>query len=206
MPSCTHKSTKVLFFDINTVSYRFSCCQATSSAASCILARVSELYPSAASAPVIIDIALNTTTNVLPRTILCIESPCPSAPSRQPGRLIGREHREPRPAYSPKVLYSAGRPTLGPSACVHRTMRVTPHDQDRSDEETHKSADQKCHQRNDRTHVVHSNSISTATFPCHVGFNSKSKNWLISTSFHSWSGREDSNLRPLPPEDSALPG
>ena len=22
----------------------------------------------------------------------------------------------------------------------------------------------------------------------------------------SWSGREDSNLRPLPPEDSALPG
>ena len=50
-----------------------------------------------------------------------------------PGRLIAREHREPRPAYSPKVLYSAGRPTLRPSACVHRTMRIIPHDQDRDD-------------------------------------------------------------------------
>jgi len=39
--------------------------------------------------------------------------------ARQAGRLIAREHREPRPACSPKVLYSAGHPTEA-GACVHR--------------------------------------------------------------------------------------
>ena len=39
--------------------------------------------------------------------------------ARQVGRLIAREHREPRPACSPKVLYSAGHPTEA-GACVHR--------------------------------------------------------------------------------------
>lgn len=32
-------------------------------------------------------------------------------PPGQPGRLIARDPRGTRPAYSPKVLYSAGRPT-----------------------------------------------------------------------------------------------
>lgn len=36
---------------------------------------------------------------------------CFAAPARQSGRLVAREHRNTRPAYSPKVLYSAGRPT-----------------------------------------------------------------------------------------------
>lgn len=47
---------------------------------------------------------------------------CPrfTAPTRQSGRLIAREHREPRPAYSLSVLYFAGRPTGAEDLCSPR--------------------------------------------------------------------------------------
>lgn len=43
-----------------------------------------------------------------------------TAPTRQSGRLIAREHREPRPAYSLSVLYFAGRPTEAEDLCSPR--------------------------------------------------------------------------------------
>jgi hypothetical protein len=45
--------------------------------------------------------------------------------ARKAGRLIAREHREPRPAYSPEVLYSAGHPTEA-GACVRRASADAP--------------------------------------------------------------------------------
>ncbi len=51
-------------------------------------------------------------------------------PPRQPGRLIARKHRKTRPAYFPKVLHSAGRPTESrepmfnaPIACLSSRSR-----------------------------------------------------------------------------------
>jgi hypothetical protein len=47
--------------------------------------------------------------------------PRSTAPARQSGRLAARERRNTRPAYSPKVFYSAGRPT-----CLVECLR-SPH-------------------------------------------------------------------------------
>jgi hypothetical protein len=56
---------------------------------------------------------------------LCIQHPLRHRCARLAGRLIAREHREPRPAYSPEVLYSAGHPTEA-GACVRRASAGAP--------------------------------------------------------------------------------
>jgi hypothetical protein len=55
----------------------------------------------------------------------CIQLPLRHRCARLAGRLIAREHREPRPAYSPEVLYSAGHPTEA-GACVRRASAGAP--------------------------------------------------------------------------------
>ena len=86
-----------------------------------ITAAVATIAPSTTPKPNLTKYALRMTRLRARRTV-------PPA-----GPVERREHRNTSPAYSPKVLYFAGRPTVWSRACVRRRMRAAPSVQSQSD-------------------------------------------------------------------------